>query len=132
MRVFLVDLENKPGILASVAEAIAAKDVNITSVSGTACGRAGRVAILTNDDAMTRVALAETRCTWDEMEVIETTLADQPGRFAEAARRLADVGINIEAVIPIGMAGHDVRMGFVTSDPVEAREALAAVALVSR
>jgi hypothetical protein len=30
------------------------------------------------------------------------------------------------------MAGRDVRMGFVTSDPVEAREALAAAALVLR
>jgi hypothetical protein len=36
MNAFLVDLENKPGALATVAEALAAKGVNITGVSGIA------------------------------------------------------------------------------------------------
>jgi hypothetical protein len=132
MRVFLVELENKPGTLAMVSEAIAAKDVNITSLSGTTCGNSGRVAIITNDDALTRAAIGETRCRYTETEVTETTLADQPGRLAEATRRLADAGINIEAILPVGMAGHDVRIGFVTSDPVGAREALAVAALAAR
>ena len=45
-----------PGALADVTEAIAAKGVNIISVSGATCGDRGRVAIATEDNAQTRAA----------------------------------------------------------------------------
>ena len=42
MQAFLIDLENKPGAFADVAEMIAAKGINITAVSGaTAAGGDG-------------------------------------------------------------------------------------------
>ena len=53
---FLVELADTPGALADVTEAIAAKGVNITSVSGATCGDMGRVAIATDDEAGTRAA----------------------------------------------------------------------------
>jgi hypothetical protein len=132
MNAFLVDLENKPGSLATVAEAIAQKGVNILGVSGTSCADGGRVAIMTADDAGARAALQEKRISFKEMEATETSLRHEPGTLAKAARRLADAGVNIEAIFPTGMTGGDISVAFVTDNPTKAREALSAVSSVQR
>lgn len=125
MNAFLVDLENKPGELARMAEAIAAKGVNITAVSGSTCGSSGRAALMASDDAATRLALGEARCTFTEMEVTVASLIHEPGSLAKACRRLADAGVNIEALMPIGMQGTDVQVAFVTNEPAKAKAILA-------
>ncbi len=121
---FLIDLEDKPGALADVAEAIAAKGVNITSVSGASCGDRGRIAIATDDNAQTRAALADLPCTFEQKEITIAALPHAPGTLAKAARQLANAGLDIESVMLMGMQGNDIEVGFVTSDPVMARSAL--------
>ena len=127
MNAFLVDLENKPGALATVAEALAAKGINITGVSGASCGDGGRAAFMTADPAATRSALEGIKATYKELEVTETSLRHEPGTLAQAARRLADSGVNIEAILPTGMSGNEVSVGFVTNNPTKAREILSMV-----
>jgi hypothetical protein len=126
MKAFLVDLENKPGSLARATEAIAAKGINLEAVSGAACDTSGRLAIITKDDAGTRAALSEAKLKFKEMEATEASIRHVPGGLAKAARRLADAGINVEAILPIGMQGQDVTVAFVTDNPAKAKEALAA------
>jgi hypothetical protein len=125
MRAFLIELPDKPGALADVAEAIAAKGVNIVSVSGATCGEMGRIAIATDDEANTRAALSGIQGTFEEKEITTTLLPNQPGSLAKAARQLASKGVNIESAMLMGMKGQDIEVGFVTSDPVVARDALA-------
>jgi hypothetical protein len=125
MNAFLVELENKPGALAKLAEAIATKGVNITGVSGTSCDTGGRVAIVTADDATTRTVLQGLSHSFKEFEVTEAPLRDEPGSLAKATRRLAEAGVNIEAIFPTGMSGRDISVAFVTNNPSKAREALA-------
>ena len=125
MNAFLVDLENKPGAIATVAEALGAKGVNITGVSGATCGDSGRAAITTSDPTATREVLQSLKATFKEIEITQTSLADRPGSLGEAARRLASAGVNIEAIFPTGMAGGNIDVAFVTSDPAKAREVLA-------
>lgn len=132
MNAFLVELENRPGELARICEAIAAKGINITAVSGASCGSSGRVAIMTADDAGTRTALNEARCSFMEHEGTEVGLRNEPGTLARATRRLADEGINIEALLATGMHGNEVMITFVTDQPAKAREALHAVGSTSR
>lgn len=122
---FLIELEDKPGTVADVTEAIAAKGVNITSLSGATCGDKGRIAVVTNDDAQTRAALADLPYTFEQKEITTTALRHEPGTLAKAARQLANAGVNIESVLLLGMQGNDIEVGFVTSDPVMARTALA-------
>jgi len=124
MNAFLVELENKPGALATLAEAIAARGVNITGVSGSTCGSSGRVAIVTADDATTRTVLEDNKHSFKELEVTETHLRDEPGSLATATRRLAQAGVNIEAVFPIGMVGRDMSVAFVTDNPAKARQTI--------
>jgi hypothetical protein len=127
MHAFMIELADKPGALADVAEAIAAKGVNIVSVSGATCGDMGRVAIATDDDANTRAALVGIQCTFEQKEITTALLPNQPGSLAKAARQLANRGVNIESAMLTGMKGQDIEVAFVTSDPVVARDALAQV-----
>jgi hypothetical protein len=125
MNAFLVDISNKPGEIARVAEAIAAKGVNITAIGGSACGDSGVVTVMTGDDPATRSALQSAGITFREIEAVEVPLAHQPGTLARASRRLAEAGINIEAVMATGMQGNDVTVAFVTADPSRTKEILA-------
>lgn len=132
MQAFLVELENKPGAFARVAEALAAKGVNISGVSGATCGGSGRAAIMTNDDATTRTALGEAKAIFTELEATDTALRNEPGALAKATRRLADESINIEAIMPIGMQGNEVHVAFVTDNAAKARSVLSAAGMASR
>jgi hypothetical protein len=124
MNIFILDLENKPGALAKAAEAIAQKGINITAFSGVTCGGSGTVALLTNDEAGTRSALAAAGCTVKEHEVVTVTIENGPGTLAMATRKLADAGINVEAGLVTAMAGGNVTLAFATSDPAAARKIL--------
>jgi hypothetical protein len=126
MHAFLVDLDNRPGEIARVTEAIAGRDVNITGVGGTTGGSRSRVAFLVGDEPGMRAALADAQCMFMEVEVVTVALRHEPGTLARACRRLADADINIEALMPIGMAGDSVEVAFVTDQPTKAREILAA------
>jgi hypothetical protein len=132
MQVFLVDLKNKPGELARVTEAIAAKGVNITGISGATCSDSGRAAVMTSDDATTRSALMDSSFKYTEMEATDTALRHEPGSLAKAARRLADADINVEALLPIGMEGNEIHVAFVTTDAAKARQILSSAGMASR
>src|SRR3989304_4186695 len=56
-----------------------------------------------------------------EVELVACTLEDKPGTLAEATRKLAEAGINIEACLPPGMSGSQGSGAFATSDPAKAR-----------
>ncbi len=124
MNAFLVELENKPGELARITEAIAAKGVDIRGVSGSTCGSSGSVALMTDDEAKTRSALTEAGAKFREMEATVASISSAPGSLAKATRRLADAGVNIEALMPTGMEGNEVSVAFMTSDPAKARTIL--------
>ena len=132
MNAFIVDLEDRPGSIAAVAEALAMKGINITSMAGIASRGAGSAAILTNDEAGTRKALADGRFTVREIEVVPHAIEDRAGAFAEVARKLADAGVNLEAVLPTGMSGGKVSIAFATSQAAKARETLGSFASATR
>lgn len=126
MNIFIVDLKHKPGELAKATEAIAQKGVNITAFSGITCGDSGTIALLTNDEAGARRALADAGFKAREVEVVTTTIEHNPGTLAEAARKLANAGINIEVALPTAMSGGNVTLAFATDQPAKARSVLGA------
>ena len=124
MHAFLVELENKPGELARVTEAIAAKGVDIKGVSGSTCGSSGSVALMTDNDDATRTALADAGVKVREIDVVQAPVGAAPGSLAKVCRRLADGGVNIEALMPTGMEGDHVTIAFITGDAAKARQIL--------
>jgi hypothetical protein len=121
MNAFIVSLDNKPGELARVAEAISNKGIDITSFGGVTCGGDGTVAFLTNDEAGTRRALSEAKCRVREIEVVSASVENRPGGLAALARKLADAGLNVEAAIPTAMSGSTATIAIATNDPMRAR-----------
>lgn len=122
MRAFIVDLEDKPGELARITEAIARKGINITGFTGATAGGRGAVMLVTNDEEGTRRALADAGCQVMESELVTVSLEHRPGSLAAAARKLADAGINIQGALPTGMTDGKVTIAFATDQPAKARE----------
>ena len=124
MNAFIIDLENRPGSLADTAAAIAEKGININGVAGATSGGTGTIAIITNDEAGTRSALQGIDCKFREVSLISAPLEDKPGILADAARRLADAGVNIEAIFPTGMEGNRITVAFGVDNAEAAKQAL--------
>jgi hypothetical protein len=128
MRAFIVDLENRPGSLAAVAEAVAAGGINIEGVAGLALGGRGAVAVITGDESGTRRALDAGSFTYREVELVSAALDNKPGTLGAAARRLADAGVNVELLTPTGMDGGKFSVAFGVDDADAARQALGELA----
>jgi len=126
MNAFIVDLMNKPGELARLADTIAQKGINITSFACATAGGTSTVVLLTNDESGTRRAISEGGFGARETELITASLDNKPGSLAAAAKKLSDAGINIEAAVPTGMAGGNLSISFATDNPAKARELLGA------
>jgi hypothetical protein len=126
MNAFIVDLMNKPGELARLADTIAQKGINITSFACATAGDTSTVVLLTNDESGTRKAISEAGFGLRETELITASLDNKPGSLAAAAKKLSDAGINIEAAVPTGMAGGNVSISFATDNPAKARELVGA------
>jgi hypothetical protein len=126
MNAFIVDLKNKPGEFAKVADALANKGINISGFAGVTAGDTGAVVLVAEDESGTREALNQGQWTYRSVELVTGSFADKPGTLAAAAHALADAGINVEAALPIGMGGGMVQVAFATDNPSKARGLLEA------
>jgi hypothetical protein len=124
MHAFIIQAENRPGALADLAEALGQRGINITGVAGSTWDSSGAIALITNDDSGTRSVLDERGADYRESDLVAAGMEDKPGTLGAAARRLADRGVNIEAILPTGMQGSRVTVAFAVDDVNAAREAL--------
>jgi hypothetical protein len=91
-----VFLENRPGTLAAVLHALAARDVNVLGISVAAGIDHAVVRMVVDDDRKAIHVLGEAGVLVVESEVIGVPLKHQPGALAKLARKLADAKLNIE------------------------------------
>ena len=129
MRAFIVELANRPGSLASVAEALGARGINIAGTAGATAGDRGSLALTADDEDGARSTLQANGWTFREVDVVIASLDHRPGTLGAAARRLAEAGINIETMFPAGMDGGKVQIAFGVADAASARTALGEVAV---
>lgn len=123
-RQFVVQLENRPGALATLAEALAARGVDLRAIGGGGIGEVGHVIMTTADDDTTRAVLEEGGYTYLEGESILAEVEDRPGGMAAIARGLADAGVNIQGHLFLGRWGDRAMFTFVVDDPEKARPIL--------
>ena len=124
MNAFIVELPNRPGSLAMIAEAVAERGINITGVAGATSGELGTVAFTTDDESGTRNALGEKGWVYREVPVVHANLEHRPGTLAAAARKLADAGVNIETMFTTGADGDKVEIALGVDNPEAAQRAL--------
>lgn len=129
MHAFIVDLPNRPGSLADVAEALAAAGVNITATAGATSGSVGSLAFTADDRGSARAALDAHGWAYREVPIVVAALEHRPGTLAEAARRMAAAGVNLDTMFVTGMDGGKVLVGFGVGDAAAARAALGELAV---
>lgn len=98
MTEFIVDMENRPGRLATLTEALAAFDVNIEALTAYGHDGEGTVRLITSDAPTTRRVLDEAALSFEEHTVLAVSLPHRPGELARMTRSLADAGVNIDAL----------------------------------
>jgi hypothetical protein len=121
---FVVQLKNDPGAMANLAEALAARGVDLRAIGGGGLGNTGHVIMTTADDATTKQILDEGGYTYVEGESIIAEVDDRPGGMARIARQLADAGVNIHGHLFLGRWGDRAMFAFVVDRPDVARPIL--------
>ena len=121
---FVVQLHNEPGAMASLAEALAARGVDLRAIGGGGIGDLGHVIMTTADDEATRAVLEAGKYTFIEGESILAEVDDRPGGMARIARALADAGVNILGHLFLGRWGDRAMFAFVVDDAEKARPIL--------
>jgi hypothetical protein len=119
-----VSLEDRPGALADLGEALGNAGVNIEGICGLGVEGRGIIHVLVEDAAAARKALEGAGIKVEgEAEPMVAEIsgsADTPGELGRMARAIANAGVNIQAMY---LATHD-RGVIVTTDKAKALKAL--------
>ncbi len=123
-RQFVVQVTNKPGQMADLAEQMAARGVDLRAIGGGGIGEVGHMIMTTADDDAARAVLEEGGWTFIEGESLLAEVDDHPGGMALIARELADAGVNVMGHLFLGRWSDRATFAFVVDDPDRARPIL--------
>ena len=100
MRDLAIRLENRPGALAEMGEALGSAGVSVEGGGGFVVDGKGMMHFLVADAVAARKALmAAGIAVLEDREVLVQRLdQNQPGQLGKIARMMADAGVNIEVV----------------------------------
>jgi hypothetical protein len=124
MRDCSIQLTNKPGDLARVAQALARRGVNIKSLAALSINGMAMARILPDDIVVARSAFEEAHVRFTESEVHLVLLENQAGVVASVTERLGGAGVNLEAVYITGVADGLIELAIVTDNPKKAKKIL--------
>ena len=102
-----VHLENRPGAVADLTEALNEAGVNILAIAAPDSGEFGTVRILPDDIMKAREALEDAGMPHVATDVLEVPLPHRPGALARMARILADEQIFIRYAYSTIVEGSD-------------------------
>ena len=123
-RQFVVQVTNKPGQMADLAEQMAAAGVDLRAIGGGGLGETGHFIMTTADDDTARTVLEAGGWTFIEGESLLAEVDDRPGGMARVARELADAGVNVLGHLVLGRGSDRATFAFVVDDPEKARPIL--------
>jgi hypothetical protein len=121
---FIVQLENRPGALAHLAHALAARGINITRVASGGHGTYGYASLETSDFEATHEVLKGIGLDFVEGESLVLTLRDEPGTLATVTGRLAEAGINVQSMMTLSRCDGELEVALVVDDSDRARTIL--------
>jgi hypothetical protein len=94
---FTIRLEDRPGTLGKLCQALAEQDVNILAYQQFPHEKGkGSVRLVVDNPDKAKATLDRERSDYTQSEVAQVKLAHRPGELARAASRLGDAGINID------------------------------------
>lgn len=105
-REITVLLEDRPGTLADLGEALGKAGVNLQTIAGFGIEGRGIIKILVEDAQAALKALEGAGIKVEgDREVLVVPLEDRPGSLGRFARKLANAGVNIDASYVLGDEG---------------------------
>ncbi len=94
---FTIRLEDRPGTLGKLCQALAERSVNILAYQQFPHEKGkSSVRLVVDNPAAARSILDLQKTDYTETEVAKVTLTHRPGELARAAARLGEAGINID------------------------------------
>jgi hypothetical protein len=91
-----VQLEDRPGTLAELGEALGGAGVNVDGFCAVTSGGRGEIHLLVEDGSAARQALEGAGMqVAGEQEVLVVDAQDRPGELGRITRAIADAGVNI-------------------------------------
>lgn len=97
----VIEVDNKPGVLASIAAAISDAGVNLAAATCIGKGDTAELHILVPHAEPVHHALAITHAPVmisREHEVVVVEIEDRPGALADLARRIAEAHVNVDTI----------------------------------
>ena len=123
MSAFVVELPSRPGELARLCEAMAAQSVNVL-LCATAHGDRGTVAFVVDDEGAARTALDDAGIDFTERPALTVRMENIPGAGAQTFRRLAEMGVNLDLLLPVQVSKKEFYAVICVDDVQAARAAL--------
>jgi len=123
MGAFTVEMQNRPGELARLCEAMAERGVNLLLCATTSGGN-GVVVFIADDEAAAQAALAGVGIGCQLRPAITARMHNVPGAGAATFRKLADAGINLEFLLPVRISDDEFYAVIAVDDPAAAEAAL--------
>jgi hypothetical protein len=121
---FNVYVQNKPGEVARLAEALAKNAVNIRGISTDLGGECPMIHVITDDEASARRVLGSNGMEFEEKEVLIISMSDKPGELAKLTRKLARAGINVDSLYILASKTNDVQVAIGVDQRDKAQEML--------
>jgi hypothetical protein len=95
-REFTISLEDRPGTLGKLCQALTAENLNILAYQQVSPEKGkGSVRLVVDNPVKAKATLERLRSDYKETEVAQVKLAHRPGELGRAALQLGEAGINI-------------------------------------
>jgi len=109
-------MPNRVGLLSEVTAAVAKAKVNITGICAYAMENSAFFMLTVDSNAKAKKALPSLGVGIEERDVVEVEMANKPGELQKVARKIGDVGIDIEYMYATAGKGKTATCVFKTSD----------------
>jgi hypothetical protein len=117
-------VDDKPGILAEIGEALGRSGVNIETLSAFTHEGRGVVQLVVDDEEDAAEALKQEGIVVEgSRPVMLVTLDDRPGELGRYCRKLADAGVTISGAYLSKRGGGETELIFTVDDLEAARQA---------
>jgi len=123
MSAFTVKMDNRPGELARLCEAMAAGGVNLL-LCATAHGDSGVVAFIADDEARAQAVLEAAGIEYQIRPAVTVKMDNRPGVGAATFRKLADAGVNVDLMLPVRISDEEFYAVICSDDAAAAESAL--------
>ena len=117
-------MQDKPGELARVCEALGNNGVNIKAIASERHHSGPRIRIVTDDETTTTSSLKRMGAPFELQEVLVVSLSDRPGELGKMARKLAKAMVNVNSIYIISKENGVTEMALTVDNMRKAKGAL--------